>query len=663
MHKTTLMAGVSALTLMLAGTALADQGAKASINDYEDSYVGGNVSKDYGSLRDNNIEDVLPDAGVMHVQQNNGSSNDIAAASAVQANLNGNGRTRTSAKVFGFTEENYVFNEGGKRTNDILDSFNSFSGVLSVQQNNGDSNTMGVANAVHGNSGGYAWMRQRALTEGASAGNGGPYRKVTDYGSTRTNLIDPAFLGAQGIVSVQQNNGNVNSMGIANSVALNTGAGFVRQSAETYGTAGRQRVADYSKKRHNAITDDSFDAADGIMNVQQNNGDGNVMGIANTVAANKGAHVAAQNDVVQRAATHGRVIRARAFDYDARYPRGQRDNVIDGTFDNAEGIMNVQQNNGSNNVMGIANAVQVNEGTSKVHPRFDRVDVVGDQFALSVGGSVDGAASQMGSPLNPNYSGPAHRENDLRAAFDSVGGIANVQQNNGDNNVMGSANAVVANMYSGDNTDYVRRSRAITDGSVEGSEASEWRIGANRDNHLTNSFKGADGLMVVQQNNGNNNVIGAANAVVANVGTDDYMANSARNGAFGYAYVDDNYAATRRYTDRVNVIDRSAFDGAIGIMTVTQNNGDNNVMGASTAVVADLGDTSGFGPAASTAALSATVSGNTTVVASTVGLPGLSNTLNGSFNSAKGIMTVQQNNGSNNAIQSAISVSANLSLD
>ena len=85
-------------------------------------------------------------------------------------------------------------------------------------------------------------------------------------------------------------------------------------------------------------------------------------------------------------------------------------------------------------------------------------------------------------------------------------------------------------------------------------------------------------------------------------------------------------------------------------------------MAPATAVAADV-DTggTGFGPAMSSASLNASVSGNTTVVYAPVEDPGLVNTINsGAFNQAAGIMTVQQNNGSNNVIQSAIAVSANL---
>jgi hypothetical protein len=61
----------------------------------------------------------------------------------------------------------------------------------------------------------------------------------------------------------------------------------------------------------------------------------------------------------------------------------------------------------------------------------------------------------------------------------------------------------------------------------------------------------------------------------------------------------------------------------------------------------------------SLAALGASVSGNTTVVNATSVNPGYRNTISASFLQAAGVFTVQQNNGSNNAIQSAISVVAN----
>jgi len=681
MHKKMLMAGASVLTMLFAGGALAEQGAIATINEFEEIHselplesptgpaVYDNGYFDFGSRRENEIKDVLPDAGVMHAQQSNGSSNHIAAASAVQANLNGNGGTVTGARVFGASVKNFSMSENSWRTNDILDSFNDFSGVLSVQQNNGDNNVMGAATAVHGNSGGSATMEQFAETIGQSFRNfgepsepGQSARRVTDRDSSRFNLIDPAFMGANGVVSAQQNNGNSNAIAIANSVALNTGEGSVSQLARTNGFIAEQLVDDFSLERDNKITDDSFDYSQGIMNVQQNNGDGNVMGVANAVAANEGLHIRTENDVSQRVETKGTVDDTNSSDFNASYPRGRRSNQIEGTFDSASGVMNGQQNNGSNNVMGIANAVQVNSNTSKVSPSGDGQEVVGNQFAVASGDIASPAASEFELLPTPTRSSEAHRNNDISNAFDSMDGIANVQQNNGDNNVMGSANAVVANMYSGDNTDAVLGSTAMTKGSAWG-RARDTRTVSNRDNHLTNSFKDADGILNVQQNNGSNNVMAVANAVVANVSTGDRTANGASNAAIGEADVQGSQSYGQYYVDRVNRVDDEAFSDATGIMTIQQNNGDNNILGASTAVVADLGNTGGFGPAASTAELSATVSRNETLVGPTDDMPGVLNSLQAAFSNAKGIAAAQQNNGSSNTIQSAIAVSANLSFD
>jgi hypothetical protein len=247
---------------------------------------------------------------------------------------------------------------------------------------------------------------------------------------------------------------------------------------------------------------------------------------------------------------------------------------------------------------------------------------------------------------------------------------------------MSAANAITASIDSTDKFDHVGNeegSRAETSGGVSNNTATEIRgdnlannSGANRVNTInTGAFDDAAGVITVQQNNGNNNAMAAANTVTANIGpapTDspipqDTPAGSVNNSAVGEAYVGGNFAENHTNSDRLNELP-ATFAGAQGIVTVQQNNGDNNFMGASTAVAADI-DTegapaSGFGPAASSASLSATVSGNTTIAHAPSGDPGLLNTINsGAFNNAKGIMTVQQNNGSNNVIQSAIAVSAN----
>ncbi len=681
MYKTILLSGVSAFALLLGLPAPASAdglpGATALINATYDGdgqviesgeTVEFNEAKDFGSFRGNDVTGGSYDgaSGIAHVQQNNGSSNAIQAATAVQANVAGGGLVMTGAYVGSHTWHNLSADEGGDRHNLIEDSFNGYSGVATVQQNNGDNNEIGAATAVHTDLGGGGDVGQFAVTHGATGDQTGWgwYEAVNDDGSVRNNTIDPAFEDASGIVTVQQNNGNGNAISSATAAAGNVGSGWVGQMALTIGSVGPdQYTLDMGVSRDNLI-DNSFAGFSGVATVQQNNGDANVLGAATAVAANIGEGLGdpLNNTVEQLAATMGTVADAEAFDIDSDGEGGPvtglRNNAIAGSFTDAEGIATVQQNNGSNNVMGAATAVQANIDTGAVEDLNGDDDV--RQIAVTVGGSVENAGAEWGFPSSPPPSGegPIHRANSIVDSFNGYAGIATVQQNNGDNNVIGAASTVVADLGSGDKTDSAM-SLAGTLGIAAGNYAREYS-GANRDNTIDPSFAGAEGVISVQQNNGNNNVMGVANAVVANSDNgSDANAYMAMNMAGGMAGVHGNSAEDHQNTDRVNSVAGGSFNDAAGVMTVQQNNGDNNVMGASNAVAADLNGGGGFGPAASLAMLSASVSGNTTTVNATSADPGYANAVDASFAGASGMMTVQQNNGSNNAIQSAISVTAN----
>jgi hypothetical protein len=664
-----ILAGVSAFALVLGasapGWAHFDSLSGALINVHDHGTVQGNTATDNGSFRFNSVAGSFnAAAGIVHVQQNNGSSNSINAASAVHWVAVGGGGVAMGAVVFSTTKHNFTAHNGGTRLNQVSDSFNNFAGEATVQQNNGDNNEIGAATAIHVNSGGGGNVLQLALTVGnthAQTGTG-QNQALEDIGSDRDNVINPSFNDADGVFTVQQNNGNGNAISAATTVAANMGAGFVAQLASTIGTIFVQSTIDNGLARDNLI-DNSFNDTNGVITVQQNNGDANVIGAATAVAVNLGPGLGhpLDNDVIQIAATLGLVALSRARDRDTTGPvTGLRSNVIKDSFLRSAGVVSVQQNNGSNNVMGIANAVQANINTLRTTD-LDGIDFV-LQFAVDVGGTVQNVSQEIGfgSTPPPFGVGPVHRSNLIRDSFNQFAGVATVQQNNGDNNVIGAATAVVANVNSGDKTDFAL-GLAGSLAFVKNNNASE-PSGANRDNLINPSFRGAQGVITVQQNNGNNNVMGVANAVVWNENNiSDTSAELAANAALGFAAVEGNSATDHANTDRVNTIHGGSFNGARGVMTVQQNNGDNNAITASTAVATDIngGGGVGFGPAVSLAALGASVSGNTTVVNATSVNPGYRNTISASFLQAAGVFTVQQNNGSNNAIQSAISVVAN----
>lgn len=688
-RKTTILAGASAFALLLGSASM------ASAQDVTDATVGDSVSGNTvtGDIGQNraNLEDLshTDASGIAHVQQNNGQQNAIDAASSVDVNINSNNELNSSASVTSSTSGNFQDSRFAIRDNDVQDSFGGFSGAATVQQNNGDHNVINAATSVHtrlDEGADFGDVNQEVTVTGTTSGQTGdvdfaapfPFdNTVTDEDSDRTNDISGSFNNASGIATVQQNNGNANAIGTATAVAVDVGGiapnDDVNQNVLVEGSIGENApVVDVRSDRSNDI-DNSFNEFSGIANVQENNGDVNVLGIGNAVNANIGLDFEAvlENDVSQSVSVLGEVFGATSADVDRPDPDaavdGRRSNDIGASFNDASGIANVQQNNGSQNVMGIGNAVQANIDSPV---GFLNSNDQAEQFANTVGGTVGNTSASWGfglTPVEPDTDNM--RRNLIDDSFDDFSGMATVQQNNGDNNVIGASNAVVATIRSEDKLDQVTNATAQTTGSttanVSADEFPRLRIrGTNRDNTIEGSFDGAEGIVNVQQNNGSNNVMSVANTVVANVENDpdnDAALNS-NNFAQGLATVQGNLANPDSFTDRVNLIDNS-FNGSAGMSTVQQNNGSNNVMGSASSVSASINNAldNGFSsPALTVAGLGSVVAGNTIRVEATVGAPGLENTVVDSYTNAAGIMITQQNNGSNNAIGSAVAVTANI---
>jgi len=116
-----------------------------------------------------------------------------------------------------------------------------------------------------------------------------------------------------------------------------------------------------------------------------------------------------------------------------------------------------------------------------------------------------------------------------------------------------------------------------------------------------------------------------------------------------------NSAIASSSLNRSNSLD-GGFDGASGVSVVQQNNGDNNLINAAVSVV-DLSEVVGSSIPSASAMISTAVSGNSATYDG--GQLLLSNVISNAFNGASGVMIVQQNNGSNNAISAAVSVSGN----
>jgi len=612
------------------------------------STVTGNTAIDNGAVRVNEIVGSYDGAsGIVEVQQNNGSSNNIGAATAVHVDIAGNQNVTAQAIANPTSFDNFTLATGSDRRNDIIDSFNNFSGVVTVQQNNGDNNEIGAATAVHSSTGTVGDVVQNAIANATSHTQSGSVSDdLVDSTNVRSNVIDPSFTNASGVMTVQQNNGNANAMGIATSVVANTGAGSLTQNAQASANVFGNLVDDLSASRDNMIIQ-SFNGGSGVATVQQNNGDANAMAVATAFAVNLGTETgdAASIDGQTATVTQGgdSVLITAA---DTRAVDGTRDTVVDNSFTGFQGIATVQQNNGNNNVMAEAIAIKVDLQTTGMDDDSETVL----QTTASSNGELPRVAIE-----NAAAAGANDRDNKVIDGFNGqAAGILKVQQNNGDNSYQGVSNTIDALIEGDEDIDTVTASSAGTEASITEAKADD--TGANRANLIDPSFVDAQGLVTVQQNNGNNSVMLGSNAVVANINNVEDDASGIENGASGLADVIGNVATMTEFSDRTNSVADGSFNGARGIITVQQNNGDNAIIAAANAAAVNEGGA--FGSSLSTSSLGATVSGNTTTVAPTVET-GLANTVAMSFQNVAGIVVVQQNNGNNSAVQSAISMVAN----
>ena len=627
-------------------------------NDVDDLSIG----TFGGATRSNTISNSFNGASGIHtVQQNNGDGNTMNAATAVTIvdGLVGEDVDQDDTDM----DDNDVrrietrdLRGESRRSNSISGSFNNASGIITVQQNNGGANSMNAATVVAIVGDTVEDIDQDVDVDATVDDiDNQVVAQGQATGGNRSNTINPSFTNADGIITVQQNNGDANSMNAGTLVVIADGAesddGDIEQDVEVSGTVEdlTQFEDDNGNPRSNTILN-SFNRSNGTVTVQQNNGDANVMNAATAhVLFRTGDTGASADETDQNVDATGTVRRNTNTDDDSR---GLRTNNITSSFNNGGGVMTVQQNNGTGNVMAAATGVVVDRSRNVNNPGSENVDAQD----VDTTGTVDRATSDVDS-----LAGVRDRQNAITGAFGAHRGIATVQQNNGDNNTVLAATAVRAHDGAGDDIDAVTGATAETTGTVTASGYNNVNNPADdgdSSNNITRSFNGSAGVLTVQQNNGNNNVMGSATGVVANFGaTERGGTDAVASSAIGSGTVIGNTAKQNRNAVSTNAI-TSSFNRSSLVGTVQQNNGHNNVMGAATQVSADQGS---FGPAASVAILSATVTGNSIINPTTGPIvpDSFSNSISGSFNGTSGVVTVQQNNGSNNVIGSAISTVVN----
>ncbi|MEW5791426.1 MAG: hypothetical protein ACOY4L_02915 [Pseudomonadota bacterium] len=250
-------------------------------------------------------------------------------------------------------------------------------------------------------------------------------------------IKDNAFQHAEGITQVQQNNGSNNAMqqGVAVSASTtkdkddgHTHSNFAYAHDGNGALVGGNVSVSLGNLQDNTIKDNAFKQAEGITQVQQNNGSNNAMQQGAAVAANQEDNYGASKAIAHSA--HEAVVignGAAVAEY-IELPDPQHNTIKDNAFQQAEGITQVQQNNGANNAMQQGAAVAANKWDS-----IWSTALASSSLSAAVAGN--GSAVIMASQDN------TIKDN----AFQQVSGITQVQQNNGANNAMQQQVAVSVN--------------------------------------------------------------------------------------------------------------------------------------------------------------------------------------------------------------------------
>ncbi|NQV19933.1 MAG: hypothetical protein HQ511_00795, partial [Rhodospirillales bacterium] len=322
--------------------------------------------------------------------------------------------------------------------------------------------------------------------------------------------------------------------------------------AEAEGTSEGNYTRDRESRRENLI-DNSFNGgATGIVHDQQNNGDNNAVNAATAVHADVTGGTGLETGARASSTSDDNESNHDGFQDD-------RNNEILDTMNGFVGSATIQQNNGDNNAINAATAL---DGVSG-----DTTGVV--QNVSADAKTVDGItdedeSSEVYNLIDPSFTGAA--------------GVFTVQQNNGDGNAISAATSAFG--VTGDAGGLTQDASASAD--ADGNLTDTYKD--NRDNLIIDSFNGDfAGVATVQQNNGDANAMSTATAVAAVGGNAGDLTQHAIANGFSDGTRGNTTDAFRSERDNIIGGPQNAFQGAHGVITVQQNNGDANAISAANA--------------------------------------------------------------------------------
>lgn len=628
------------------------------------SVQGPNLSVEAPNTDTNTLTDsIFNDAeGVGSVLQNNGANSAINNGNAVAAiiteeqdvingtttlnanpaaSVNPDQNAEVTASVGDNWAEQGAIATAGTGSPDMntvdLGAFQRTKGVFSVGQNNGANAAINNGNSVAaviaesklGNdpvrvTNDTAAQRARDIHAATVHANTASNRSFED-GSTDANLItDQAFMQADGVFSMIQNNGPNSAINNGNSVAAiivggaggapntpgsNTGTdefearAIFRALVQASGNnrnVSRQRPINALSSDDNEISGAAFQQSEGVFSVLQNNGSNSAINNGNVVAAIV-ADGAILNDAGSFFATtgDGRVQRSQVIAADSgslnlnEEVSAPDDNEITGTaFKFADGVFSVGQNNGANAAINNGNVV-----TAYINGNNNNVTTTGNyEFTVvsiqeaTVDATVAGAAiesTEVDSPDSNLITGTGGLGTDT-AAFNKAQGVFSVLQNNAANSALDNGNTVAAVVSDG-NVDVADITFSATGDqtAMVGSAGAVGTISSGEtDSPDTNTinndaFGASQGVFSVLQNNGPNSAINNGNTVAAIMnsctgcnGTNGFTTNATYTATVQLGVA----TASQINSNNTNTISENAFLNATGVYSVTQNNGPNSAI-------------------------------------------------------------------------------------
>lgn len=375
----------------------------------------------------------------------------MGAATAQAADQNLAASHTASATTGGFGDYSESLQDGSDDTNRTADGTAlGFKGVASEVQNNGANAAATNGNTVSAYVAGSVPEGSLGLVANSSQSASVQWWHYSDeyLSNDRNTITDDAYGGAEGVISVLQNNGASAAMNNGNSVAAMVAPGGETNPALSasinssqnasvaggYEFGGYPAIENYEAESNdtNTIGGNAFVGASGVASVMQNNGAAAAANNGNSVAAVVGGNTHEATNVSINSGQSASV--SGVFDNISTEEGSNNANSVGGNaFNSFSGVASVMQNNGANSAINGGNSVAAVISGCPSCTTSSTFQVASNQSAAVSGWAM--VSDELNSTDTNTLAGNA---------FANSSGVLSVTQNNGANAALSNGNTVAA---------------------------------------------------------------------------------------------------------------------------------------------------------------------------------------------------------------------------